>query len=136
MSQENVEVVRLVIEALNARDSGPVRNLFVAEGEWRPILTAGGDLERHVYRGPEGIEEYWTDLDDLFAETEIHVGSLDPVGRDCVLFSGHVTARGRTSGVPLDQPIWGLFEVRRGHLVRGTAYRSREEALQAVGLSE
>ena len=41
MSQKNVEVVRLVIEAINARNPGPVHKLFVAGGEWRPILTAG-----------------------------------------------------------------------------------------------
>ena len=99
-------------------------------------MTAGGELERPVYRGPQAMAKYFADLDDLFEDTVVHIDSLDPVGPHRVLFSGRVTARGRGSGVPLDQPIWAVYEVRDGKLTRGTAHRSLEEAVEAAGLPE
>ncbi len=136
MSQQNVEIVRRGFEALRARDPERMQPVIAEDAEWRPILTAGGDLDHPVYRGPEGMARYWADLDDLFEDTEMHIGRLDPVGANHVLFSGRVTARGRRSGVPLDEPIWAVYELRQGQVVRATAYRSREEALEAVGSRE
>ncbi len=132
MSRDNVEVVQRGFEALARRDLSGMEHVFADDGEWRPLLTAGGDLERPVYRGPEGMAKYWADLDELFEDTQMHMGSLDPVGPNHVLFSGRVTARGRQSGVPLDEQIWAVYELREGRLVRGTAYRSQEEALEAL----
>ncbi len=47
-----------------------------------------------------------------------------------------VIARGSASGIPLDVPIWGLWEIRDGKLIRGYAFLSEQEALKAAGLSE
>lgn len=41
--------------------------------------------------------------------------------------------RGRASGVPLNVPIWAVFTVSEGKMLRGTAYRSEEEARDAAG---
>jgi ketosteroid isomerase-like protein len=136
MSQENVEVMRRVFESLNARSAETMEQLVTPDAEWRPVLTAGGDLERRVYRGSAGIVQYWTDLDELFEGTEVQVEEVEPIGQDHVLFGGRVIARGRKSGVPLDERIWALFELRDRKFFRGTAYRSRADALEAVGLRE
>src|SRR5688572_27961336 len=105
MSRENVEIMRRGIEALNARSVEDIERLVAPDGEWRPILTAGGDLERPVYRGSAGMAQYMTDLDELFEGTEVHVEELDPIGPNHVLFGGRVTARGRKSGVPIDERL-------------------------------
>lgn len=138
MSQENenIEAVRQALDALARRDSANLREIFAEDGEWRPLLTAGGDLERPVYRGPDAMANYFTDLDDLFEDTAIHIDSLDAVGPHRVLFSGRVTARGRRSGVPVDEHIWAVYEVHDGKLTRGTAHRSYADALDAAGLSQ
>ncbi len=136
MSTESLEVVRRAFEAFRARDVKAMSDVFAAEGEWRPLLTAGGELERRVYRGPDGMAEYWADLDDLFEGTEMHIGALEVVAPDTVLFSGRVTARARQSGVPIDERLWAVYTVRDRQLVRGTAYRSRAEALEALGVRE
>ena len=82
------------------------------------------------------MEQYWADIDDVFEGTVVHVEDLDPVGPDHVLFGGRVTARGRNSGVPLEERIWALWELRHRKLVRGTAFRSRAEAVEAVRFKE
>ncbi len=133
MSQENVKIMRRAFEVLNERSAEDLGRLVAPDAEWRPLLTAGGDLERPVYRGPAGIVQYWTDLDALFEGTQIHTEKLDALGPKHVLFGGRVTARGRTSGVPLDERIWAIWELRDGKLLRGTAHRTEAEALEAVG---
>ena len=136
MPRENVEIIRRGIEALNARSVEEVERLVAPDAEWRPILTAGGDLERRVYRGPAGMVQYMTDLDELFEGTEAHIEELGPIGPKHVLFGGRVTARGRTSGVPIDEKIWAVWELRNGKILRGTAHRTKAEALEAAGLQE
>lgn len=134
MFQENVEILRRGIEALNGREVEVLSELVHDEAEWRPALTAGGALERTVYRGPGGIAEYLDDLEATFADTRFHVESLDPIGSDRVFFRGRVTAEGRASGVPLDVPIWAIWEVRDRKVLRGVAFLNKDEALEAAGL--
>ena len=43
---------------------------------------------------------------------------------------------GAISDVPIDVPLFQVFEMRDGRIQRGTAYLDKAEALEAVGLSE
>lgn len=136
MSRENVEIILKGIDALNQRDFDTLSEFTDEQAEWHPSLTAGGALERSVYRGRDAMRQYLNDLDDLFADTHFEVDHLDSVDAHRVFFRGRVTARARASGIPLDVPIWALWEVRDGKVVRGTAYLREEEALEAVGVPE
>ncbi len=136
MSRENVELVAAAIKALNERDTKAVEALFDEEVEWRPALTAGGAVEGTVYRGKPGMRKYIEDVDSGFDEVRLEVPRFDPVGSDRVLYRGRLVARGSASGVSLDVPIWGLWEVRDGKLFRGEGFLSKQEALEAAGLSE
>ena len=136
MSQDNLEIFRRAIDALNARDFDTIAQLAHEDGEWRPALTAGGDLEHPVYRGLAGMRQYADDMDDLFVDTRFEVERLDLVDPDRIFFYGRVTARGRGSGVPVDVPVWALWELRDGKLLRGTAYLAEAKALEALGRLE
>ena len=50
--------------------------------------------------------------------------------------AGRVQALARESGVPIDQRVYAAWEFRDGKALRGRTYQSREEALEAAGLSE
>jgi hypothetical protein len=80
------------------------------------------------------VAQYLDDLDALFTDTCFHTESLEPIGPDSVFFRGRVTARGRKSQVQLDVPIWALWELRAGKVIRGTAFLNEDEALRAVDL--
>jgi ketosteroid isomerase-like protein len=136
MSQENVEIVAAVIRTLDGRDLAAAAAFVDEDFEWQPALTAGGDLERVVYRGAAGMAQYVEDLDALLADTRFHAESLEPAGPDRVFFHGRVTARGRQSGVRLDVPIWAVFRLRDAKLTHGAGYLNRAEALEAAGLPE
>jgi ketosteroid isomerase-like protein len=136
MSQANVELMARAIDVLNARDAEAIDALFDEEVEWRPALTAGGAVEGAVYRGKSGMTRYLEDVDSGFDEMWFEVERFDRVGLDRVFYRGRVIARGSASGIPLDVPIWGLWEIRNGRLIRGYAFLTEKEALEAAGLSE
>jgi ketosteroid isomerase-like protein len=133
MSQENVEIVRAALEAFNrgdvdavVADAAPDLE-YVATGA---IPGAGG-----VYRGPEGfrrfLETFWGEFAD--ARTELHE-FIDAGSR--VLVSQTLRGRGKQSGVEANWPVWQLWTLRDGKIVRGRGYTSRQEAVDAAGLTE
>lgn len=132
MPRDQLDVVREAFEALNRRDGRALEALMEDQAEWRPLLTAGGELERRVYRGPAGLMEYWRDLDALFEETRLQPVHLEAVGDRHVLFAGRAAGRGSASGVPVDIAIWALFEVRDGRIAGATGHRTEAEARQAA----
>jgi ketosteroid isomerase-like protein len=136
MSQENVEVLRQGIRALNARDRAALAQIMREDAEWRPALTAGGHLEGAVYRGVDGIARYFDDLDAEFDNTDVEVETLEPIDGDRVFFSGRVHAQGKASGINLDVPIWAVWELRERKIQRGIAFLNEADALEAAGLRE
>ncbi len=132
MSQENVEVLAAGIAALNARDADAIEAVAHDEVEWRPALTAGGHLEGSVYRGRSGMLKYLEDLDSAFDETLFEVEAFEAIGSNHVLYRGRVTARGKTSEVPLEVKVWGLWEIRDGKVFRGAGFLTEGEALEAA----
>jgi ketosteroid isomerase-like protein len=136
MSQDNAEVMAAAIDALNARDVEAADALFDEDVEWRPARSAGGAVEGTVYRGKRGMAQYIADVDSGFDEMRFDIQSIDSVPPDRVFYRGRIIARGSASGVQLDEPIWGLWELRDGKLLRGMGFLSEREALEAAGLSE
>jgi hypothetical protein len=133
MSQENVEVVRRVIEAWNQHDENLAVSYMGTNIEWAPAGPAA--VERSVYRGHEecsrGFAEVWETWDEFhFKETEVR-----DLG-DSVLWLGRVRARGKTSHVELDQEFAHHAVLLGGKIVQVHAFLTWREALEAVGLSE
>jgi hypothetical protein len=63
MSQENVEIVRRLVEAFYNRDAETVASILDAEIEFESAL-----VEHKTYKGGEGVLEYRRDLDEAWAE--------------------------------------------------------------------
>jgi ketosteroid isomerase-like protein len=134
MSQDNVEVVRRVVEAFNRQDWATWNSLYHADAEWfdPPEVPGSG-----VHRGREGIRQYFDELLEIAAEGfNIEVDALEDVGRDCVLIRGRTVLVARGSGIPIDAKVFQLVDVRDGRVRRVRNFRSSEEALGAVGLRE
>jgi hypothetical protein len=49
---------------------------------------------------------------------------------------GTILVRGRGSGVEMEIPSGGIFDLRAGKITRWQDFGSKENALEAVGLSE
>ena len=132
MSQENVEIVRRVFDAFNGRDIAAFLELLDPDVEWVPILAV---LEGRVYRGHKEVQRWVEDLDPDWEFFEVYYEELRDLG-DQVLVLGHWRARGRASGVELENPGTYLYEIKRGKVVSMRTFTDRAEALEAVGLSE
>ena len=132
---EAEELVRRLIDAHNRGGDALLEaydDLFDPDAEWRPITVgAFGFPERATYRGRDGIERYYRERAEAFGGGEVHIRSLEPAG-DAVVVDALSTARGRVSGVALEEDIALVYWVRDGRIVRGQAFRSRDDALEAA----
>lgn len=130
MSPENVELVRGLMDAWDRDDLPAALACIDPAVEFIP-LRAGTE---GVYRGHEGVERFWADNRGTFETFEPNYQLRDVVGR--VLAWGTIRVRGRGSGVEMDIPTGGIFDLRNGKIVRWHDYGSREKALEAAGLRE
>jgi len=55
---------------------------------------------------------------------------------DDVFATATLRGRGRRSGAAFEQPFWYAMTFRDGLIVRVVTYLDREQALEAIGLSE
>jgi ketosteroid isomerase-like protein len=135
MSQENVEVVRLGFEMGN-RDGieGIIKFIDMA---WAPDgeLRATGRLpDVGPVRGREAVKNWWRQLleeVDLRVETEEYIDA-----GDAVVVVARQIARGRASGAEVANRLVYVCGFRGEKVTYFDAYRTKAEALEAVGLPE
>jgi ketosteroid isomerase-like protein len=135
MSQENVEIVRRVYEAVARGDSTTVLGLYdediEIDGSRLPEarLVGGG-----VLRGHEGLRRFSREWGEAWEGAQDECEELIEAGEQVV----SVVARhglGRTSGIRVDTERAGIWTIRDGKVVRTVWFLSKGEALEAVGLT-
>jgi ketosteroid isomerase-like protein len=131
MSQENVEIVRRLYSAMNARDLEAIAELVHPEAEWIPDSRVG----EPPVRGRENVINFFTDLAEMFDELRTEVERCCAKDERVLVFV-RVTGRGKASDAAFEIRIGHLWTVRDGVVVRGEGYGDRGEALEAAGLSE
>ena len=133
MSEENVEVVRRVYEAAAHRDGPTVLEHYDPEVELD--ATRLGVTDSDVYHGHDGLQSLFREFAETFDEIEYSYEELIDAGDQVIsIVTRH--ARGRTSGVEVERPFALLWTLRDGKVVRVVWYLTREDALEAAGLSE
>ncbi len=131
MSQDNVAVVKVLMDAVNDRDIDSFAEVTTSDFEWFPVFAAR--VEGDVYRGREGIETFLGEVDETWEEFRPVPEEYRDLG-DRVLGLGRLKTRGRASGVPSDSPWGGIYDVRGGKISRIRTYLDHGEALRAAGL--
>jgi len=132
MSQENVEIARRINEAFNRGDLKAVLELLDPGFEW---WDRADDPGAAVYRGHDGYSKHIADLDADVVELQVQVKEFVDVG-DYVVTPVRVHGRGRTSGAPFEEHEVHVLRLRNGKATELREYRSKEEALEAVRVSE
>jgi ketosteroid isomerase-like protein len=137
MSQENLDVLRSLFDAVARRDTASAAALYDPEVEWDN--TRGplqGLIERKVYRGHEGLGHWWREYREPWESVWDEVEELIDAG-DQVVSVQTSHARGRASGVAVDlEHFAAVWTLRRGRIVRVALFTTRAEALEAAGLRE
>jgi ketosteroid isomerase-like protein len=134
MSEEQVETVRAHLEAFRSLQDAPATVSFFDPHVVLDLSRTGGD-EDAIY-GPEAIVEFMRHWIGAFADYRYEVERITDLGPGVVLGVARETARGRGSGAPVSRTFAVLYAVIEGKIVRATVFRSEQDALEAVGLSE
>jgi uncharacterized protein len=133
MSQENVEMVRRAYEAYNRGDIDGAVSDFAPDCRY----TAAGTIPDRtgVFHGREGYKEFIGWLRSEFDDAQAGIDELIDAG-DTVVVGSTLRGRGKQSGAEAKFTFWQTWTVQDGKFVRGQGFASREEALEAAGLSE
>ena len=131
MSQENVNLSRRAIDAFNRRDLDAFLSLADDEIE---IVSRIGAIEGGLY-GHEGARRWWQNWLDVWPDYQIEILDVRDL-EDVTLTSLRALAHGAGSQAPFEDTAWQLSRWRSGKCVFWQAFTSREDALEAAGLSE
>jgi len=132
VSQENVELVKRLINAFNEREVDAFAALTTPDFEWTTSMMA---VEGEVFRGRAGIDLYFERMREVWDDFRTIASEYRDLG-ERVLLLGRIEGRGLGSGVPVNAPVDIVCDIRDGKISRVHSYLDHEEALRAAGLSE
>ena len=133
MSQENIELVRLSVDATNRRDLATLDAIWSEEGEFHSTFAAS---EGRVFRGRQGIRDYFDTLGDVFDDMRIEIEEITDVGEDRLVVELRVSGRGKGSGVNVEQRNGQVWTIVDSKVARIDSYMNPTDAFEAVGLRE
>ncbi len=95
-------------------------------------LVATDHPDGLVYRGPEGVMEFFRDWGDSWDDLELD-WELELIDDEHVLALGHMRGRGRGSGVPIEMRFGQIWTYGDGRFTRMVMYPDAESARRAAG---
>ena len=131
MSQENLEVVRLCCDAFRRGDYESALDALDPAIEYDLTHFPDG----RIYHGREGVREafrIWLGTWENYRQ--YHDEFIDAGDRVVVSVREH--GRGKGSGIELERATFGIWTLRGGRAIRIEFRATKDEALEAVGLSE
>ena len=145
MSQENVEFVRRIYDAMGLSVPGSVSGLSSRLGSWRSLIDPGiewcgprefPDLAEPVF-GYEGIVAYAAKVAEALDDYRMMPEQFIDASDDQVLVFSLEGGRGKGSGAAVEtHPTAHLWTLKDGLAIRMQSYWERDDALKAVGLDE
>jgi ketosteroid isomerase-like protein len=136
MSQENVEIVRGIYDAVARRDDMAPFEVYAEDIIWDFSNTRRAALNpKKVYHGHEGVRENWRDALSVFGVVDLEVKELIDAG-DQVMAVIHEREVGRASGAPVETTHLAVWTLAEGKVTKLQVFDERHQALEAAGLSE
>jgi ketosteroid isomerase-like protein len=136
MSQENVEIVRKLIQKISDARYGDAAAYLHPDAEWHNTRTFPGPT---TVLGASAIQEFWRDLFGAYggerSDSGMEVESVAHAS-DVVAVLVHGWGRGRGSQIPIDTRWAHTLRIRDSKVQRIDTYGRFDDALEAVGLSE
>ena len=133
MSEENVEVVRQMVDRFN-RDGFLPEDLFDPDVE---LFNARESPLPGPYHGYEGLREWREAVFEVVEEGRFAVDSFRDVDEaDLVIYGIRLVGRARHTGLEMDLVWTNVNWFRDGRIYRSKSFTNHAEALEAAGLSE
>ena len=132
MSQENVEIVRLIHEEWargNLRAGAELHDADI-------VFIPRRDLpDSRRYLGPEGIREWMRRWLDAWTKFTLTAEEMTAAG-DSVVVGVRQRGIGKQSGAEVELTFFQVWTFRGPSVIRIEQFGTKPEALRAVGLSE
>jgi ketosteroid isomerase-like protein len=133
---ENVEVILRGVEAINRRDADAFVALFHPSVEWEESGDVFPGL-RGVHRGWAGVRKWFEEaILEPWENMHVQVQEISEASDGRVFGGFHSTARGSASGAETRLRFWSVFWLAGGKITRRKVFFTRQEAVEAAGLSE
>jgi ketosteroid isomerase-like protein len=135
VSQENVELVRRGLDAINRRDRAAWLALCDPEVENLPPRDWP---ESHPIQGADAVFEFLAvEAQDAWeGDRPYEYVQLIDAGNDMIVADMRREVRGKGSGATVAFSYWQVVTLRDGKLLRSEWFADRAEALKVVGLEE
>jgi ketosteroid isomerase-like protein len=124
--RDSIEIVRRLIDAWNQRD------LEAALEGMHPQCEVRGVEVRETLRGHDGVTAGFREWFEAFDEFTIEPENFIAHG-DRVLVATRQRARGKGSGLEVEQRFFQLFTLRDGLVFRFEEYTEEADARKALG---
>ena len=133
MSQENVEIVRQVVEAINRGDAGAFVATVDPDVEWEDAVfwTEGP----RTFRGREGVRDWLNQILEPWESVHLDAEEVTDVSDGRVIVGFAFTARGKERGGETQLRFWSVFWLADGKIERRQVFWTRDDALEAAGLA-
>jgi ketosteroid isomerase-like protein len=126
MGEERFEIVERLIDAWNRRDLQAALERMHPQCEVRPAEAT------ETLHGHAGVAAAFRDWFETFEEFTMEAEDLIGHG-DRVLVAMRQRARGKSSGLEIEERFYQLFTLRDSMVLRFEEYSDAEDALKALG---
>jgi ketosteroid isomerase-like protein len=134
VSQDNEEELRALSEAaFSALNTGDLETFLGLVSQDVEFTSMVAEAEGTVYRGHEGVRAWWNTVRGAFQDVRWDLLDLQGSGERGV---AHFRMSGTLAGAPLQQTMWQAATFREGKATWWAFFRTEQEALEAVGLSD
>jgi ketosteroid isomerase-like protein len=127
VSENNVELLRRAVDAVNRRDLGSFLALMDEKVECVSRLVA---IEGGMY-GHEGARRWWESWFGAFPDYKIELGEVEETG-DVVLVALRAAGHAARSALPFEDTAWHASEWSQGKCVWWRVLGTHVEALEAA----
>ena len=137
MSQENVEVIRRFVAALEGTQ---------VNDDWQPVFAEVDadvevddldiSLDTEHYRGHDAVRVWVGVWNEAWASWRIEGVEVRPVGEDRAVALFVMVVTGKGSGIELSRHDALVCTLRAGKIAEVGYYNDQQQALEAVGLEE
>lgn len=133
MPEIHADLINRAYEAMNARDVDAAKAMAAPDIELRTRFTG---VAGRAYRGFSGIEQWFADVHEAWEDVEQIPQRFIEVSPERTIAVVRFKARGKASGVEVDQEIAPIFTIRGGRVIGIETHPSVDAALAAAGRPE
>jgi ketosteroid isomerase-like protein len=132
MSEENVELVRRALQAIDRRDLTSWLAVLDEDAEVVPTR----DWPEPGVRGAEAAFNWYVQAFDTLQPFRTTDTEFIDAGADKVLLQYRMDLRGKGSGAKVEFRRWCVVTMQKARILRAQWFSDRADALEAAGLSE